>query len=73
MIVADCRYGGAPVEIHPSSVNSGLPLFESRWLVYYEKVNVNVNVNANVNVNVNAMARVLREGALALINLLIRL
>ena len=41
--------------------------------MYYEKVNVNVNVNANVNVNVNAMARVLREGALALINLLIRL
>ena len=41
--------------------------------MYYEKVNVNVNVNANVNVNVNAMARVLREGALALIHLLIRL
>ena len=72
--MADCRYGGAPVEIHPSSVNSGLPLFESRWLVYYEKVNVNVNVNVNnVNVNVNAMARVLQEGALALIHLLIRL
>ena len=42
--------------------------------MYYEKVNVNVNVNVNnVNVNVNAMARVLQEGALALIHLLIRL
>ena len=43
--------------------------------MYYEKVNVNVTVTVtvNVNVNVNAMARGLREGALALINLLIRL
>ncbi len=32
------RYGGSPVELHPSSANADVPLFESRWLVYYEKV-----------------------------------
>ncbi|KAL1500164.1 hypothetical protein AB1Y20_012834 [Prymnesium parvum] len=30
--------GGAAVALHPSTVNADLPLFESRWLVYYEKV-----------------------------------
>ena len=31
-------FGGAPVELHPSSANAETAHFESRWLVYYEKV-----------------------------------
>ena len=31
-------FGGAPVELHPSSANAETGHFESRWLVYYEKV-----------------------------------
>ena len=31
-------FGGSPVELHPSSANADTAHFESRWLVYYEKV-----------------------------------
>ena len=30
--------GGAVAALHPSTVNAEVPSFESRWLVYYEKM-----------------------------------